>query len=378
MMQRISHRTAGGVLLSIAVLLVTAEAQARAIQITKNEPGNCYSPKWAPDGSVISYERIFSVKRRIHLMLLNVKDRTEKRISIDDQVGGVLASFAGDAGQVCKDFEWSPPSLNRYIYACNSEGQNFDLFIKGVGQVTKHTASEGQPEWSPNGKWIVFISGRSGKGDLYLLDVFNLEKGPIRLTTSPEATELFPAFSPDSKKLVFVLCTDKGDDLYMIDNFGASAKAARRLTKFKASILRPAFSPDGNWIAFYSNYYYKKAGRNKMQFDIILYNLNTGKTSRLVRNVVVNSRSGPTWTPDSKWIVFPYSSKEKFDPLAMINIESRKLKFLPVGTQMNADTDVVRKPDGSIWLAFTAQGLKTDKDKTWRKLYIFELTKYVK
>src|SRR6185437_5437239 len=71
-------------------------------------------------------------------------------------------------------------------------------------QLTNTPESEGSPEWSPDGKWLSFLSSRQG-GDGSQLWLFNRLGGePTRVSDVPGGIDDY-AWSPDSKRLVFVV-----------------------------------------------------------------------------------------------------------------------------------------------------------------------------
>jgi serine/threonine protein kinase len=66
-------------------------------------------------------------------------------------------------------------------------------------------ASEANPEASPNGKWVAFMSQRDGNWEVY---VARLDAGsPTRLTKNP-ANDGLPAWSPDGRYIAFVTDRD--------------------------------------------------------------------------------------------------------------------------------------------------------------------------
>src|SRR6266568_9438979 len=68
-------------------------------------------------------------------------------------------------------------------------------------QLTSSPKQDRHPRWSPDGKWIVFESNRSGPFQLYLIASDGGEARPLT-TISTEATQ--PVWSPDGRHIAFV------------------------------------------------------------------------------------------------------------------------------------------------------------------------------
>ena len=61
--------------------------------------------------------------------------------------------------------------------------------------------------------------------------------------------ESSPSFSPDGKWILYLSAKDGSSQIYLMPSAGAEAK---KLTKISTGVSDPLWSPDGQWIAFTS------------------------------------------------------------------------------------------------------------------------------
>ena len=160
--------------------------------------------------------------------------------------------------------------------------------------------------WSPDGKWIAYISDKSGEYEIYIVDQMG-EKEPMRLTSHKEGYRHTLRWSPDSKKLAFA---DQTLACYYLD---VDSKKIVKIDKANfenvdvSLNLKPisdfAWSPDNSYIA------YSKMDEN-LVFQVYIYSLETGKSYKVSEGIF--NDFGPAFSADGEHLFFV--SNRRFDP----------------------------------------------------------------
>lgn len=112
----------------------------------------------------------------------------------------------------------------------------------------------GDPQVSPDGAWVAYTVGQVDAtedahfGDLWMTSWDG--KTTVRLTTTPKADETTPRWSPDGRWLSFL--SSRGDEsdadqLWLLDRRGGEAE---KVTAVKAGISDYVWSPDGRRLVF--------------------------------------------------------------------------------------------------------------------------------
>jgi len=183
-----------------------------------------------------------------------------------------------------------------------TEGASFNLTrTSGV--------AERDPQWSPDGKWIAYLSDESGEYELYLMPAEGLKPGEkaTRLTNDGAVYRYTTSWSPDSKHLLFA---DKTGAFFLHtlggENHDGSAPGVTKLiaTDPWADRDPASWSHDSAWIAF-------AMGEDNRQSTIRLYEVASGALTR-VTDPMFNSTS-PTFDRKGDWLYF--ASNREFDPV---------------------------------------------------------------
>ena len=161
------------------------------------------------------------------------------------------------------------------------------------GQVRNITRSQGvremDPSWSPDGRWIAYLSDRSGEYEIYVRSQDGSDD-ERRITTDGEVWRFPPAWSPDSKWLVF---GDKRQRLQVIDvESGRITDVDRSETN---DITDFTWSPDSKWIA------YRKTADTRLA-QIWVWSLDDGDPTPLTDPMVASY--SPAFDPEGRYLYF--------------------------------------------------------------------------
>jgi tricorn protease len=181
-----------------------------------------------------------------------------------------------------------------------TRGEVFNLPAKkGVTKNITRTpeAHERQAQWSPDGKYIAFISDTTGETELYLQEAAG---GECRQLTQNNDTYIRSfKWSPDATTLVY---TDRKNRINLLNV--ATRKATLVLQDPISEIRSVAFSPDNRWLT-----YSRIAGND---FSIVyVYNIAEKKEYPITDKWY--DSSAPVFSEDGKYLVF--TSARDFEPI---------------------------------------------------------------
>ena len=252
------------------------------VQITHHTDGNLYFPSISSDRKTIVYEDNFGLWK---LDVASGKS-TEIRVDVksdskDNDTELVTINNEADA------FHLSPSNRRAAVVV---HGEIFTIATdKGEPQrVTDTPWREEDPRWSPNGKWIAFISDRSSRQEIWISD--ELGKNP-RKVSDVDCDKNQIAWSPDSKSLLW-----SGSDHKLRKVDVDTVKTDVVAESNSGNIASAQWSPDGKWIS------YSKQDRLLRQ-QVWIRNLETGDEHSITSDLFQFS-SGAKWTPDGKKLLF--------------------------------------------------------------------------
>jgi TolB protein len=256
-------------------------------------------PDWSPDGAQIAFERC---RVRCEVWVVSADGSEPRRIGpacltvpvpeCEDRSAPV---WSPDGQLIAFNRAWGPVDFDTIKFSASSVMTKDGADVRDLLVSMPYGGDVGQPMWSPDGKRLVFgithNARRSDKPKNHIaLFVMNTDGTGVRQLTrwALDAGD-HPDWSPDGKLILFRSNNDvegKQSQLYVIRPDGRGLK---QLTHFKRGtiVTSASFSPDGRWIVFG-----KGRGANA---DVFVMRAN-GKGMRPVTRTRL-WESAPDWGP---------------------------------------------------------------------------------
>lgn len=182
---------------------------------------------------------------------------------------------------------------NKDIFVINDNGT--DLI-----QLTDSKQIDENPQWSPDGQKILYISyERSFFDTIYELWVVNLDGTERKQLDSNIDDDFAPQWSKDGSRVLYVAKEDKNTIITLINADGNNKIA---LTNPEDKACYPSWSPDCSKIL-----YSIQNGE-----DNGLYLINPDGTNKTPVTTAKGNFDEPAWSPDGSMITFVYDSESFF------------------------------------------------------------------
>ena len=243
---------------------------------------------------------------------------------------------------------WSPNS-NEVVYSMAGSLWRQKIDSTEARQITDGAGYDYQPDWSPDGKSVVYVSYQKDAMELWLLD---LGSGKTKPLTSGGAVNVEPRWSPDGKRVVFVSTQyNKRFHIFRADlNDGKLDNVVRLTGETKSDLPRYYYSPfdteispvwtrDGKEILFVSNrgHIHGSGGFWRMRAE-------PGAEAREIHYEETNWKARPDFSPDGSRMVYSSYLGRQWHQLWLM--PSNGGDALPISYGDWDDTNVRWSPDG--------------------------------
>ena len=200
--------------------------------------------------------------------------------------------------------------------------QRFQLVIADADGYNQHLILESRfpimsPAWSPDGKWIAYVSFENHLSAVYVQRVQSGERTRVSMRAGINGA---PAWSPDGRKLALTLSGDSGHpQIYLLD---LSTQHLTRLTDSPSINTEADWSPDGRYIYFTSD----RAGEPQ------IYRIGTTPGSATQRITFTDEyNAGPHVSNDGKWLAMVTRDDSGSYRIAVQNLLTGEFRMLTSG-----------------------------------------------
>ena len=232
---------------------------------------------------------------KIHLLDASTNKLSTVSISIQADAPYKRQHYVDLASDI-RNYEISPKGVRALF---ESRGEIFSV-PKEKGDARNISNSPGSyekyPAWSPDGKYVSYLSDKNGKYQLVLQN--QVTKGEPEYIDLGESHFYFqPIWSPDSKKLCY---SDSHLNLYYIDINTKKPVLVKQdklgsHTNRTYNQLQPSWSPDSKWISYV-------ATLPSTVSAIYLYQIEKASHTQITDGM--SNAANPTFSRDGKYLFF--------------------------------------------------------------------------
>jgi len=292
-----------------------------------------FHPRFSPDGSQVAFYADWAGPERI--WITDPFGRNPEQVTRDDseQVSHLLP-------------EWSPDG-RRIVFQNNYWTTKFDIRVVDVatgemGWVTNDGYTDANPVWSADGREIYFSSYRSGGMNVWRVPVNSVGSptGAVEQITTGAGADVDLAISPDGSALAFTV-SKLNADIWRLPLDPTTAQPtgpAEPLIVTTREDSRGAWSPEGSRIAFNSD----RSG----DMNLWLLTLADGSTRQVTRGPGGDYQA--EWSPDGNRLAF-FSARAGNGDVWTVDLASGELAQLTDDPAI--DINPFYSPDGR-WIVF--------------------------
>ncbi|MDD5542301.1 MAG: S41 family peptidase [Acidobacteriia bacterium] len=266
-----------------------SEEGGKPVQVTHHKDGSLFWPSMSSDGRVIVYEDdnqlwkldVASGKSTAIRIDINSDDKenNEETLTINNEADGYDLS----------------PSTKRAVISTHGELFSIPTDRGNTIRITESFSREVRPQWSPDAKWIAFVSDKSGREEVWLCKP-DVDAKDWKQVSNSDSEKLTIVWAPDSKALVYT-ASDHHLYKYTLETGKTDVLASSPVSGFGgAAIGNPQFSPDSKWISF-------TRISNTLLPHVVVISSAGGAEHRITDNDVY-SDANAVWSPDGQRLVY--------------------------------------------------------------------------
>jgi len=309
---------------------------------------SCLSPRFSPDTKRLAYLQDYQGDEKFDIFIRDLESNESKNITPDtDEAILPFIRWSPDGKMIASA---SNKSGKFSVYSMPSDGGEAQLLCE-------HTYDDSDPQWSPDGKWILFTSQTKGQDHGVFIvpsdggEALQLgdEHGPLDAS--------MPDWSPDSRRIAFATTSRGMSDISIFD---LASHRIEWLTDPIHECYSPCWSPDGQRIAYRENH----------DGNILIAVQRLGREKRIFQ-VGPGVHTQLAFTPDSRYLAFTFSGPRNSLDLWILDIKEEKPRRLTNSLDPSIDPETFVLPSvvrfnsvgGRSIHGLLYKPAKTNKDK---------------
>lgn len=263
----------------------------------------------------------------------------DQRVMVHTFGDRILEKLTGTRGCFTTSIAFVSAAKEREICIMDFDGHN-------LRQVTRTGSINLSPDWSPDGRKILFTSYQNGKPDLWFVELSNSRQG---IVSSRPGINASARYSPDGGMIALSMNNEGIPKIFVITPQGDIIK---RLTSGRGNDISPTWSPDRSAIAYVSD----QAGTPQ----IYVAPVNGGQARRLTFDTKYNT--DPDWSPRGDLLAFTGRIEGRLQ-ICTIRTDGTDFRVL---TERGSNQVPAWSPDGRM-IAFSS-----NRDGT-NRIYVMDM-----
>ena len=237
----------------------------------------------------------------------------------------VLGSATGQEMPTIQDVHY--PDLDgdggRIAFSFQGDIWVADVSSEVCRRLTVSDGYESRPRFSPDGKWLAFVSNRYGNSDIFVMPAGG---GTIRRVTYDSASDTLADWSPDGRKLLF---SSSGRQSRHTCPYEVELETGRVKQLFRdvCSVSATGYSPDGRYVCGIrrGRVWWRKGYRGSANSQLMLYDI--AADSMQVLTSFSGADNWPVFSADGKRFYF-VSEREGRPNVFSMDIATRRVEAL--------------------------------------------------
>ncbi len=185
------------------------------------------------------------------------------------------------------------PDGNQVAFLSNRSGKwdiyLLDLRTNTLSQVTESPEFEGSFGWSPDGKYLIYSVYLSDHFDLFIQSLVNLEE-PLYQLTNGGSNNTQPAWSPDGSRIAFVTDREGNNEIWIAQVPNLEDSFTKLAGEPGVEFTHPVWSPDGLQLAW---------ARTQTSSEIQIFQT----ASPDIPPITLGYGTQPVWIPDGNGVL---------------------------------------------------------------------------